>query len=91
MVRWFWELPSLRSLQREAIARRGRRQSRALGPKLPEHVHAGRTLELGLGRRDLAVELLGSKRVVPTVANRYGFDFRYPELPDALRDVLGRD
>jgi uncharacterized protein (TIGR01777 family) len=38
---------------------------------------------------DLSSELLGSKRVIPTVAERNGFAFRYPELTPALEDLLG--
>ncbi len=33
--------------------------------------------------------LLGSQRVVPTVAERSGFSFAYPELEQALRQLIG--
>ena len=34
-------------------------------------------------------ELLDSKRVLPQSALSHGFGFRFPELPEALRDLLG--
>ncbi|MEM7409075.1 MAG: TIGR01777 family oxidoreductase [Myxococcota bacterium] len=37
---------------------------------------------------ELAGELLGSRRVVPRVAEERGFAFRYPELEPALADLL---
>jgi uncharacterized protein len=37
---------------------------------------------------ELADVLLASQRVVPEVATRAGFHFRYPELPGALRQIL---
>ena len=43
-------------------------------------------LRLLLG--ELALELLGSKRVVPAAAEHYGFEFRYPELDGALQEIL---
>jgi uncharacterized protein (TIGR01777 family) len=51
---------------------------------LPVPAFALRTL---LG--ELSTELLGSKRAIPTVAERNGFVFRYPELTAALEDLLG--
>lgn len=37
---------------------------------------------------DLATELLGSRRVVPRRASELGFDFRCPDIEDALRAIL---
>ncbi len=37
--------------------------------------------------RDLSVELLASRKVVPAAASAAGFAFRYPALHDALADV----
>jgi uncharacterized protein (TIGR01777 family) len=34
-------------------------------------------------------ELLDSKKVLPAAALDYGFGFRHPELPEALKDLLG--
>ncbi len=36
-----------------------------------------------------SAELLDSKRVLPAVATAHGFGFRFPELPPAMRDILG--
>jgi uncharacterized protein (TIGR01777 family) len=38
--------------------------------------------------RELAPELLGSKRVVPNQAQQNGFHFRHADLEEALRDLL---
>lgn len=35
-------------------------------------------------------ELLSSKRVLPRRAQELGFEFQYPQLEDALRDILSR-
>ncbi len=40
---------------------------------------------------ELSPELLGSKRVLPTSAQRNGFEFRYGELAPALEDLLGQE
>jgi uncharacterized protein (TIGR01777 family) len=45
-----------------------------------------RALELILG--GFATELLASRRVTPAAASLAGFDFRYPSLPGALRNLL---
>jgi hypothetical protein len=37
--------------------------------------------------RDLSLELLASRRVVPTAASAAGFTFRFPALHDALADI----
>lgn len=44
-------------------------------------------LRLVLG--ELAVEILSSQRMVPRAALDAGYRFRFPDLPAALRDVLG--
>ena len=44
---------------------------------------------LRLALRDLAGELLGSRRAVPTAAQARGFEYRFPELEGALREALG--
>jgi len=36
----------------------------------------------------LADELLGSRRVVPTVAQQHGFEFHHPQLAPALASLL---
>ena len=38
----------------------------------------------------LSDELLGSKRVVPTVAQQHGFEFRHPQLAPALASLLAQ-
>jgi uncharacterized protein (TIGR01777 family) len=42
-----------------------------------------------LALRDQATLLLGSRRVVPTLAQAAGHDFRHPTIDEALVDVLG--
>ncbi len=37
-----------------------------------------------------STELLSSKRVLPERLQKHGFEFRYPELEDALREALGK-
>lgn len=49
----------------------------------------GFALRIALGR--IAESLLGSQRVMPTKALEAGFEFRFPALEPALRDVLGRN
>lgn len=44
---------------------------------------------LRLALRELSVELLGSRRVVPALALASGFTFRYPEIDAALSKELG--
>jgi uncharacterized protein (TIGR01777 family) len=44
-------------------------------------------LKLALG--EFAVEVLGSRRVVPKRTLEVGFEFRFPELAGALEDLLG--
>jgi uncharacterized protein (TIGR01777 family) len=39
---------------------------------------------------ELSGELLGSRRVVPAAARAHGFDYRHPDLEEALRDALDR-
>jgi len=39
---------------------------------------------------EMAAILLGSQRVVPRVAERTGYRFRYPSLENALRGLIGR-
>ncbi len=48
----------------------------------------GWAIRLALGEESTLV--LGSRRAVPARARALGFDFRYPDLDGALRDVLGR-
>ena len=38
---------------------------------------------------EMSQVLLGSQRVIPQVALRAGFQFRYADLSDALRGILG--
>ncbi len=38
---------------------------------------------------EVADVLLGSQRVLPRVAQRHGFEYRFPTLDGALRDILG--
>jgi uncharacterized protein (TIGR01777 family) len=45
-------------------------------------------LKLLLG--GFSTELLSSKRVLPEALRAHGFDFRYPELEEALRQALGK-
>jgi uncharacterized protein (TIGR01777 family) len=47
----------------------------------------GWALRIALG--EMAFVLLASQRVLPRAALDRGFEFRYPELAPALRDVLG--
>lgn len=68
-----------------------RRFSRALGAAMgrPAWLPApGFALRLAVG--ELAGNLLMSHRVIPGAAARYGYEFRYPEVEPALRDLLGR-
>jgi hypothetical protein len=44
-------------------------------------------LKLAFG--EMAGVLLASQRVVPAVAQRTGYRFQYPELADALREIVG--
>ena len=44
---------------------------------------------LGLMFGELASVLLASQRVVPRVAEKTGFQFQYPSLEGALRDIVG--
>ncbi len=46
----------------------------------------GPILRLALG--EFAVVLLGSQRVVPTMATQSGFEFQHPDLEGALADIL---
>jgi hypothetical protein len=45
-------------------------------------------LKLMLG--EFSNELLGSKRVIPARALESGYQFKFPELESALRDVLSK-
>ena len=38
---------------------------------------------------ELAVEMIGSKRVVPKRLLNAGFIFKFPEFIDALNDLIG--
>ncbi len=40
--------------------------------------------------REISTELLASRRVVPAAAEAAGFRFRYPQLPEALAEILAK-
>lgn len=64
--------------------------TRALGKALgrPAFFWApGVALKMALG--EFSKEVLESRRIVPRAAEKAGFAFKYPELPEALSDLLG--
>ena len=38
---------------------------------------------------EMAQMILGSQRVIPTAAERMGFQFRFPDLASALKEIYG--